>query len=53
MGNFCVMIVSWYVGYFDVEVECVEVDCRILFVGFDIGEIDIVILMGVVSYNGF
>jgi len=52
-GNLRATIVSWHAGHPDVEVECVEADRRTLLAGLDTGEIDIAILMGAASHNGF
>lgn len=52
-GNLRATMVSWSDAHPDVEVECVEADRSVLLAGLDTGEIDIAILMGVASHDGF
>ncbi len=46
-------MMSWRDAHPDVEVECVEADRSALLAGLDTGEIDIAILMGTASHDGF
>jgi len=52
-GNLRATVMSWCHGHPDVEVECVEADRSILLASLDAGEIDIAILMGSASQDGF
>jgi len=52
-GNLRATLTSWRKSHPDVEVECVEADRSVLLAGLDTGEIDLAILMGATSYNGF
>lgn len=52
-GNLRATLMSWRETHPDVEVECVEGDRSVLLAGLDTGEIDLAILMGVASHNGF
>lgn len=52
-GNLRATMMSWREAHPDVEVECVEADRSVLLAGLDTGEIDIAILMGTVSHDGF
>jgi DNA-binding transcriptional LysR family regulator len=52
-GNLRATMMSWRDAHPDVELEFVEADGSVLLAGLDTGEIDIAILMGVASHNGF
>lgn len=52
-GNLRATLMSWHDANPDVEVECVEADRGVLLAGLDTGEIDLTILMGTASHNGF
>lgn len=52
-GNLRATMMSWWDAHPDVEVQCVEADRSVLLAGLDTGEIDIVILMGATSHDGF
>lgn len=52
-GNLRATMMSWHEAHPDVEVECVEADRSVLLAGLDTGEIDMAILMGAASHNGF
>lgn len=52
-GNLRATMMSWRDAHPDVEVECVEADRSVLLAGLDTGEIDIAILMGAASPDGF
>lgn len=52
-GNLRATLMNWHQAHPDVEVECVEADRSVLFAGLDTGEIDIAILMGTPSHDGF
>lgn len=52
-GNLRATMMSWRDAHPDVEVDCVEVDRGALFAGLDTGEVDIAILMGAASHDGF
>ena len=52
-GNLRATMMSWRDAHPDVEVECVEADRSVLIAGLDTGEIDIAILMGTASHDGF
>lgn len=52
-GNLRATVVNWGEAHPDVEVDCVEADRNVLLAGLDTGEIDIAILMGAASYDGF
>jgi DNA-binding transcriptional LysR family regulator len=52
-GNMRATLMSWHDAHPDVEVSCVEADRGVLLAGLDTGEIDIVILMGAASHDGY
>lgn len=52
-GNLRATIVSWRDAHLDGEVECVEAGRSVLLAGLDTGEIDIAILMGAASHEGY
>lgn len=52
-GNLRATMMGWRDAHPDVEVECVEADRSALLAGLDTGEIDIAILMGAISHEGF
>mgnify|MGYP003633057266 CR=1 FL=1 len=52
-GNLRATMMSWRETHPEVEVEGVEADRSVLLAGLDTGEIDIAILMGTVSQDGF
>jgi DNA-binding transcriptional LysR family regulator len=52
-GNLRATLISWREAHPDVELECVEADRSVLLAGLDTGEIDIAILVGTPSHNGF
>lgn len=52
-GNLRATLTNWREGHPDVEVECVEADRSVLLASLDTGKIDMAILMGSPSYNGF
>ncbi|WP_340266110.1 LysR family transcriptional regulator [Sphingobium mellinum] len=52
-GNLRATLMNWHEAHPDVEVECVEADRSVLLAGLDTGEIDIAILMGTPSHDGF
>lgn len=52
-GNLRATLISWHHAHPDVDVECVEADRSVLLAGLDTGEIDLAILMGTTSHNGF
>ncbi|QNG44180.1 LysR family transcriptional regulator [Sphingobium yanoikuyae] len=52
-GNLRATLITWRDGHPDVEVECVEDNRSVLLAGLDRGEIDIAILIGTASYDGF
>lgn len=52
-GNLRATMMSWHDAHPDVEVECVEADRSVLLAGLDTGEIDVVILMGAASHDGY
>lgn len=52
-GNLRATIMNWRDTQPDVEVECVEADRSVLLAGLDTGEIDLAILMGAASHDGF
>lgn len=52
-GNLRATILTWRDTYPDVDVDGVEADRSALLAGLDTGEIDIAILMGAASQNGF
>lgn len=52
-GNLRATMMSWRDAHPDVEVQCVEADRSVLLAGLDTGEIDIAILMGATSHNGY
>jgi len=52
-GNLRATLMGWREAHPDVEVECVEADRSVLLAGLDTGEVDLAILMGAASHNGF
>lgn len=52
-GNLRATLMSWHEAHPDVDVECVEADRSVLLAGLDTGAIDIAILMGAASQDGF
>lgn len=52
-GNLRATMMSWHDAHPDVDVDCVEADRSVLLAGLDNGEIDIAILMGAISHDGF
>lgn len=52
-GSLRATMMNWHDAHPDVEVECVEANRSALIAGLDTGEIDIAVLMGTASYNGF
>ena len=52
-GNLRATLLSWRDTYPDVAVECVEADRSALLAGVDNGEIDIAVLIGATSHDGF
>lgn len=52
-GNLRATMMNWRDAHPDVEVQCVEADRSVLLAGLDTGEIDIAILMGSTSHDGF
>ncbi|UIJ47222.1 LysR family substrate-binding domain-containing protein [Sphingomonas cannabina] len=52
-GNLRATLMSWHEAHPDVEVECIEANRSVLLAGLDTGEIDVAILMGAASHNGF
>ena len=52
-GNLRATMMSWYEAQPDVEVECFEAARSVLLASLDTGEIDIAILMGAVSHDGY
>jgi DNA-binding transcriptional LysR family regulator len=52
-GNLRATMMSWRDAHPDVAVECVEADRSVLLAGLNTGEIDIAILMGAISHDGF
>lgn len=52
-GNLRAIIINWHETHPDVEVDCVEADRSVLLAGLDSDEIDIAILMGTPSHDGF
>lgn len=52
-GNLRATLMSWHDAHPDVEVSCVEADRSVLLAGLDTGEIDVVILMGAASHDGY
>lgn len=52
-GSLRATMMSWRDENPDIEVECVEANRSVLIAGLDTGEIDIAILMGTASHNGF
>ena len=52
-GNLRATLMSWREAHPDVELECVEADRSVLLAGLDTGEIDVAILMGTPSHDGF
>jgi len=52
-GHLRATVMNWSQAHPAVEVECVEADRNVLLAGLDTGEIDIAILMGALSHDGF
>lgn len=52
-GNLRATMMSWRDAHPVVDVECVEADRSVLLASLDTGEIDIAILMGAVSHDGY
>jgi len=52
-GNLRATMMGWSQTHPEVEVDCVEADRSALLAGLDTGEIDIAILMGAASHDGF
>ncbi|WP_082718722.1 MULTISPECIES: LysR family transcriptional regulator [unclassified Sphingobium] len=52
-GHLRATLMNWSETHPEVDVECVEADRSVLLAGLDTGEIDIAILMGTASQNGF
>ena len=52
-GNLRATMLGWRNAHPGVEVECVEADRSVLLAGLNTGEIDIAILMGGASHEGF
>lgn len=52
-SNLRATLMNWREAHPDVEVECVEANRSVLLAGLDTGEIDIAILMGTPSHDGF
>lgn len=52
-GNLRASLMNWHEAHPDVDVECVEADRSVLLAGLDSGEIDLAILMGAASRDGF
>lgn len=52
-GNLRATLMSWHEANPDVEIECVEADRSVLLARLDTGEIDVAILMGTPSHDGF
>ena len=52
-GNLRATMLGWRNAHPDVDLDGVEVDRRALFAGLDTGEIDIAILLGDASHDGF
>jgi DNA-binding transcriptional LysR family regulator len=52
-GNLRATMMSWRDAHPDVEIECVDADRSVLLAGLDTGEIDIAIIMGTASHDGF
>ena len=52
-GNLRATTMSWFDAHPDVEIECVEANRSALLAGLDTGDIDIAILIGVASHDGF
>lgn len=52
-GNLRATMMNWRDTHPDVQVECVEANRGVLLAGLDTGEIDIAILMGAASHDGF
>lgn len=52
-GNLRATMMSWRDAHPDLEVECVEANRSVLIASLDTGEIDIAILMGTASHDGF
>jgi DNA-binding transcriptional LysR family regulator len=52
-GNLRATLMSWHNTHPDVDVECVEAGRSLLLAGLDTGAIDMAILMGAASHDGF
>lgn len=52
-GHLRATMMNWSQAHPAVEVECVEADRNVLLAGLDTSEIDIAILMGALSHDGF
>ncbi len=52
-GNLRASMMSWSNSHPDVEVKCVEADRSVLLAGLDNGAVDVAILMGATSHDGF
>lgn len=52
-GHLRATIIGWHEAYPDVEVDCVDGDRRSLLAGLDSGEIDLALLMGTATHNGY
>lgn len=52
-GNLRATLVNWGQAHPNVEVKCVEAARGVLLAGLDAGEVDIAILMGTASHEGF
>lgn len=52
-GNLRATLMNWHEAHPDVEIECVEADRSDLLAGLNTGEIDIAILIGTLSHDGF
>ncbi|MBA3677955.1 MAG: LysR family transcriptional regulator [Sphingosinicella sp.] len=52
-GNLRATMMGWHDEHPGVEVECVEADRSVLLARLDTGEIDVVILMGAASHDGY
>lgn len=52
-GNLRTSLASWHDVHPEVSFECVEADRSVLFAEMDVGEIDVAILMGAASKDGY
>lgn len=52
-GNLRATMMSWREAHPDVEVDCIEAGRSVLLAGLDTDEIDIAILMGAASHDGY